>query len=463
MPDFEPKLSGATATLECNDFSVLPDSSASDATNSSNMEMFSSIAHLQDEDDSATTKRVLTKMETESDESINPEAPMADNEIGQAMSGAVLQDRLTQGVGVFGETETTEVNTLSTTLAIETIQGSPTESAAAIREIPSVDTMISEPAVTTDNSQGQLEEPGLLDGIKSRETREMRSDVTTSQQIIAKPGTGSSPRELSKTRNDNAEHGTAQVASGSKVASKSESRLHNENAVSKRSAKPKNSQSYSIITNFTEGEVIVIDDDDEQDRMKLEIAESASTTLKDEECMEIDNDDTEADDTNDASNDEESDEATTDHRISPRQLHDGLLPWGDTEFEAQNGSKVEHLFESLQWHWIRFHSLKSMHGLLCVQAFNRQVISIIKKTSNNGHLSEADLDKLHKGCTKFVANVSRKLRETHEKRKVKRISKLVRRLCDEGNVRSLIESCGMTDGDKSDKNYNPARKQRGRK
>jgi hypothetical protein len=104
-----------------------------------------------------------------------------------------------------------------------------------------------------------------------------------------------------------------------------------------------------------------------------------------------------------------------------------------------------------------------MHGLLCVQVFNRQVISIIEKTSNKGHLGEADLDKLYKGCTKFVANVLNKLRETHEKRKVKRISKLVRRLCDEGNVRSLIESCGMTDGDKSDKDYNLARKQRGRK
>jgi hypothetical protein len=63
--------------------------------------------------------------------------------------------------------------------------------------------------------------------------------------------------------------------------------------------------------------VIVINDDDEQDRMKLEIAESASTTLKDEECMEIDNDDTEADDANDASNDEESDEVIIDYRISP--------------------------------------------------------------------------------------------------------------------------------------------------
>jgi hypothetical protein len=82
MPDFKPKLSGATVTLEYNDFSALPDSSASDATDSSNMEMFSLIDYLQDEDDSATTKRVLTKMETESDESINPEAPMADNEIG---------------------------------------------------------------------------------------------------------------------------------------------------------------------------------------------------------------------------------------------------------------------------------------------------------------------------------------------------------------------------------------------
>jgi hypothetical protein len=456
-------------TVRAIDSNALLDGSASDATDSNNMDTSSSMTRLQDEDDSGTTKLVLTEMDIETDESVNPEATMADHggtespgtDVTDAVPMAVNdnQYRSTKGAVVFAETGTTEANTLLTTVAITTIQDNHTKVIATTQETASLDAMISKPAVSTENCQGQfIEERALLDQIESLETRDTRSDITTSQNVILKPGIELSPRELSTTRHNKAEHVTAQVASSSKAVSKSKLRLHNRNAVSKCSAKTKTPQSSSIITNFTKGEVIVIDDDDEQDRIKLETAESASITLKEEQCMDLDHDDTEADDAEDGSSNEGSDETTTGHRTSPRKLHDGLLPWGDKEFEAQNGSKVENLFERLQWHWIRFYSLKSMHSLLCVQAFHRQVIPIIEKTSNKGHLAEADLDKLHKGCTKFVACVSKRLREGHEKRKVQKISKLVRRLCDEGNVKSLIESYGMTDGDKSDKSYKPARK-----
>jgi hypothetical protein len=89
------------------------------------------MTRLQDEDDSGTTKLVLIEMDIETDESVNPEATMADHrgtesprtDVTDAVPIAVNdnQYRSTKGAVVFAETGTTEANTLLTTVAITTI------------------------------------------------------------------------------------------------------------------------------------------------------------------------------------------------------------------------------------------------------------------------------------------------------------------------------------------------------